>query len=163
MHYIVSLLKSYASFLWDQFNVNLFLLLHLLHLHALRCVAQDIKRSWFHDRSVRSNLVWCVLMHDIFECMQMQMRCESYAGWYCFMGFLCQFWSFGCTYKCTNPTTNILTLLQCCWQSHYSIKKASAVLGFGTENLILLKTDERWVEALCVCAVFLDCLINKSL
>uniref|UniRef100_A0A8C2KL67 Glutamate decarboxylase 1 n=1 Tax=Cyprinus carpio TaxID=7962 RepID=A0A8C2KL67_CYPCA len=27
--------------------------------------------------------------------------------------------------------------------SHYSIKKASAVLGFGTENLILLKTDER--------------------
>uniref|UniRef100_A0A8C1YSC5 Glutamate decarboxylase 1 n=1 Tax=Cyprinus carpio TaxID=7962 RepID=A0A8C1YSC5_CYPCA len=26
--------------------------------------------------------------------------------------------------------------------SHYSIKKASAVLGFGTENLILLKTDE---------------------
>uniref|UniRef100_A0A8C1DE54 Glutamate decarboxylase 1 n=1 Tax=Cyprinus carpio carpio TaxID=630221 RepID=A0A8C1DE54_CYPCA len=33
--------------------------------------------------------------------------------------------------------------LQCCSQSHYSIKKASAVLGFGTENLILLKTDER--------------------
>uniref|UniRef100_A0A8C4YX65 Glutamate decarboxylase 1 n=1 Tax=Gadus morhua TaxID=8049 RepID=A0A8C4YX65_GADMO len=29
--------------------------------------------------------------------------------------------------------------------SHYSIKKASAALGFGTENLILLKTDERWV------------------
>ncbi|KAK3568531.1 hypothetical protein QTP86_008613 [Hemibagrus guttatus] len=27
--------------------------------------------------------------------------------------------------------------------SHYSIKKASAVLGFGTENLILLSTDER--------------------
>ncbi|XP_013856797.1 glutamate decarboxylase 1 [Austrofundulus limnaeus] len=27
--------------------------------------------------------------------------------------------------------------------SHYSIKKASATLGFGTENLILLKTDER--------------------
>uniref|UniRef100_A0A671YTG9 Glutamate decarboxylase 1 n=1 Tax=Sparus aurata TaxID=8175 RepID=A0A671YTG9_SPAAU len=27
--------------------------------------------------------------------------------------------------------------------SHYSIKKASAALGFGTENLILLKTDER--------------------
>uniref|UniRef100_A0A673M1M8 Glutamate decarboxylase 1 n=1 Tax=Sinocyclocheilus rhinocerous TaxID=307959 RepID=A0A673M1M8_9TELE len=27
--------------------------------------------------------------------------------------------------------------------SHYSIKKASAVLGFGTENLILLRTDER--------------------
>uniref|UniRef100_A0A671QGW8 Glutamate decarboxylase 1 n=1 Tax=Sinocyclocheilus anshuiensis TaxID=1608454 RepID=A0A671QGW8_9TELE len=26
---------------------------------------------------------------------------------------------------------------------HYSIKKASAVLGFGTENLILLRTDER--------------------
>lgn len=29
------------------------------------------------------------------------------------------------------------------WQSHYSIKKASAALGFGTENLILLRTDER--------------------
>uniref|UniRef100_A0A8B9LWA4 Glutamate decarboxylase 1 n=1 Tax=Astyanax mexicanus TaxID=7994 RepID=A0A8B9LWA4_ASTMX len=28
-------------------------------------------------------------------------------------------------------------------QSHYSIKKASAALGFGTENLILLSTDER--------------------
>uniref|UniRef100_A0A672J3M7 Glutamate decarboxylase 1 n=1 Tax=Salarias fasciatus TaxID=181472 RepID=A0A672J3M7_SALFA len=28
--------------------------------------------------------------------------------------------------------------------SHYSIKKASAALGFGTENLILLKTDERF-------------------
>lgn len=28
-------------------------------------------------------------------------------------------------------------------QSHYSIKKASAALGFGTENLILLNTDER--------------------
>uniref|UniRef100_A0A8C4P0Q6 Glutamate decarboxylase 1 n=1 Tax=Dicentrarchus labrax TaxID=13489 RepID=A0A8C4P0Q6_DICLA len=27
--------------------------------------------------------------------------------------------------------------------SHYSIKKASAALGFGTENLILLRTDER--------------------
>uniref|UniRef100_A0A8D3D3W4 Glutamate decarboxylase 1 n=1 Tax=Scophthalmus maximus TaxID=52904 RepID=A0A8D3D3W4_SCOMX len=27
--------------------------------------------------------------------------------------------------------------------SHYSIKKASAALGFGTENLILLNTDER--------------------
>uniref|UniRef100_A0A8C8MP89 Glutamate decarboxylase 1 n=1 Tax=Oncorhynchus tshawytscha TaxID=74940 RepID=A0A8C8MP89_ONCTS len=27
--------------------------------------------------------------------------------------------------------------------SHYSIKKASAALGFGTENLILLSTDER--------------------
>lgn len=30
------------------------------------------------------------------------------------------------------------------FQSHYSIKKASATLGFGTENLILLKTDERF-------------------
>lgn len=30
-------------------------------------------------------------------------------------------------------------------QSHYSIKKASAALGFGTENLILLNTDERLV------------------
>uniref|UniRef100_A0A8C7GNT9 Glutamate decarboxylase 1 n=1 Tax=Oncorhynchus kisutch TaxID=8019 RepID=A0A8C7GNT9_ONCKI len=30
--------------------------------------------------------------------------------------------------------------------SHYSIKKASAALGFGTENLILLSTDERFVE-----------------
>lgn len=30
-------------------------------------------------------------------------------------------------------------------QSHYSIKKSSAALGFGTENLILLKTDERFV------------------
>lgn len=30
-------------------------------------------------------------------------------------------------------------------QSHYSIKKASAALGFGTENLILLNTDERFV------------------
>lgn len=29
-------------------------------------------------------------------------------------------------------------------QSHYSIKKASAALGFGTENLILLNTDERF-------------------
>uniref|UniRef100_A0A669DBJ8 Glutamate decarboxylase 1 n=1 Tax=Oreochromis niloticus TaxID=8128 RepID=A0A669DBJ8_ORENI len=29
--------------------------------------------------------------------------------------------------------------------SHYSIKKASAALGFGTENLILLNTDERFV------------------
>uniref|UniRef100_A0A674BZY1 Glutamate decarboxylase 1 n=1 Tax=Salmo trutta TaxID=8032 RepID=A0A674BZY1_SALTR len=28
-------------------------------------------------------------------------------------------------------------------QNHYSIKKASAALGFGTENLILLSTDER--------------------
>ena len=33
-------------------------------------------------------------------------------------------------------------------QSHYSIKKASAALGFGTENLILLSTDERFVEVL---------------
>lgn len=33
-------------------------------------------------------------------------------------------------------------------QSHYSIKKASAALGFGTENLILLKTDERFVSNL---------------
>ena len=30
------------------------------------------------------------------------------------------------------------------FQSHYSIKKASAALGFGTENLILLNTDERF-------------------
>ena len=29
-------------------------------------------------------------------------------------------------------------------QSHYSIKKASAALGFGTENLILLSTDKRF-------------------
>lgn len=29
-------------------------------------------------------------------------------------------------------------------QSHYSIKKASAALGFGTENLILLDTDDRF-------------------
>lgn len=29
-------------------------------------------------------------------------------------------------------------------QSHYSIKKASAALGFGTDNLILLNTDERF-------------------
>uniref|UniRef100_A0A671QQY0 Glutamate decarboxylase 1 n=1 Tax=Sinocyclocheilus anshuiensis TaxID=1608454 RepID=A0A671QQY0_9TELE len=34
-------------------------------------------------------------------------------------------------------------LLMLSLKSHYSIKKASAVLGFGTENLILLKTDER--------------------
>lgn len=33
-------------------------------------------------------------------------------------------------------------------QSHYSIKKASAALGFGTENLILLNTDERSVPPL---------------
>uniref|UniRef100_A0A674BYA3 Glutamate decarboxylase 1 n=1 Tax=Salmo trutta TaxID=8032 RepID=A0A674BYA3_SALTR len=32
--------------------------------------------------------------------------------------------------------------------SHYSIKKASAALGFGTENLILLSTDERFVEVI---------------
>uniref|UniRef100_A0A8C7PPA3 Glutamate decarboxylase 1 n=1 Tax=Oncorhynchus mykiss TaxID=8022 RepID=A0A8C7PPA3_ONCMY len=30
-----------------------------------------------------------------------------------------------------------------CYLFHYSIKKASAALGFGTENLILLSTDER--------------------
>lgn len=30
-------------------------------------------------------------------------------------------------------------------QSHYSIKKAGAALGFGTENVILLNTDERCV------------------
>lgn len=29
-------------------------------------------------------------------------------------------------------------------QSHYSIKKASAALGFGTDNLILLNTDDRF-------------------
>jgi len=29
-------------------------------------------------------------------------------------------------------------------QSHYSIKKAGAALGFGSENVILLSTDERW-------------------
>lgn len=40
-------------------------------------------------------------------------------------------------------TPPLTSPLQCCSQSHYSIKKASAVLGFGTENLILLKTDER--------------------
>uniref|UniRef100_A0A8C2J9L6 Glutamate decarboxylase 1 n=1 Tax=Cyprinus carpio TaxID=7962 RepID=A0A8C2J9L6_CYPCA len=38
---------------------------------------------------------------------------------------------------------SIYILLPFCSQSHYSIKKASAVLGFGTENLILLRTDER--------------------
>uniref|UniRef100_A0A673NFA8 Glutamate decarboxylase 1 n=2 Tax=Sinocyclocheilus rhinocerous TaxID=307959 RepID=A0A673NFA8_9TELE len=40
-------------------------------------------------------------------------------------------------------TPPLTSPLPCCSQSHYSIKKASAVLGFGTENLILLKTDER--------------------
>lgn len=30
-------------------------------------------------------------------------------------------------------------------QSHYSIKKAGAALGFGTDNVILLSTDERFV------------------
>ena len=29
-------------------------------------------------------------------------------------------------------------------QSHYSIKKAGAALGFGSENVILLSTDERY-------------------
>lgn len=36
-----------------------------------------------------------------------------------------------------------MTLERLSLQSHYSIKKASAALGFGTENLILLNTDER--------------------
>uniref|UniRef100_A0A8C6Q4D7 Glutamate decarboxylase 1 n=1 Tax=Nothobranchius furzeri TaxID=105023 RepID=A0A8C6Q4D7_NOTFU len=39
--------------------------------------------------------------------------------------------------------------------SHYSIKKASAALGFGTDNLILLNTDERFnscfILFLCSC------------
>lgn len=43
------------------------------------------------------------------------------------------------------PVTDDLLFLQ----SHYSIKKASAALGFGTENLILLKTDERFVFITC--------------
>lgn len=32
-------------------------------------------------------------------------------------------------------------------QSHYSIKKAGAALGFGSENVILLSTDERWIQS----------------
>jgi len=28
-------------------------------------------------------------------------------------------------------------------QSHYSIKKAGAALGFGTDNVILIKCNER--------------------
>lgn len=38
--------------------------------------------------------------------------------------------------------TNCITV-KFLFQSHYSIKKASAALGFGTENVILLNTDER--------------------
>uniref|UniRef100_A0AAY4AYB6 Glutamate decarboxylase 1 n=1 Tax=Denticeps clupeoides TaxID=299321 RepID=A0AAY4AYB6_9TELE len=45
-----------------------------------------------------------------------------------------------------SPSTWVSALfmsLYCKRHSHFSIKKASATLGFGTENLILLKTDQR--------------------
>lgn len=31
-------------------------------------------------------------------------------------------------------------------QSHYSVKKSAAVLGLGTENVVVVKCDERWVS-----------------
>lgn len=46
-------------------------------------------------------------------------------------------WQLGHMLNCTDSQHMFL-------QSHYSIKKASAALGFGTENLILLNTDERF-------------------
>lgn len=39
-------------------------------------------------------------------------------------------------------------------QSHYSIKKAGAVLGFGKENVILLKTDERYHDSTVLCQLY---------
>ena len=43
-----------------------------------------------------------------------------------------------------------LTLLACCCvpaQAHFSIKRAGAILGLGTDNVIYLKTDSRYAEA----------------
>lgn len=37
-----------------------------------------------------------------------------------------------------HPTSSL-----CLLQSHYSIKKAGAALGFGTDNVILIKCNER--------------------
>lgn len=40
-------------------------------------------------------------------------------------------------------TVEHLTSSLCLLQSHYSIKKAGAALGFGTDNVILIKCNER--------------------
>lgn len=50
------------------------------------------------------------------------------------------------------PTVTKLLLLF--GQSHYSIKKASAALGFGTENLILLNTDDRFFYLIWSSSIF---------
>ena len=32
-------------------------------------------------------------------------------------------------------------------QSHYSVKKSAAVLGMGSDNVVMVKCDERWVHS----------------
>jgi len=42
----------------------------------------------------------------------------------------------------------LMTLLSfCCgmWQSHFSIKRAAAVLGIGTDNVVIVRTDQRCI------------------
>lgn len=91
----------------------------------------------------------------------MQMRCESYAGWCCFMGLVCQFWSFECNYKCTNPTTYQSVTMLFAESLLYKEGECSAGLWHRESDL----AEDRWEVSggsLCLCCVFVDCLINEK-